>query len=98
MQTKAALRVGLHSRRVVLLSGTPTITKPFDLFNQAALLRPGLLGQDKKAFAKVCCMLPRPAFMWWRAILLWAIAVATLHPPHTSPAPLPLVALSVPHY
>jgi hypothetical protein len=69
MQTKAALRVGLHSRRVVLLSGTPTITKPFDLFNQAALLRPGLLGQDKKAFAKVCCMLPRPAFMWWRAVL-----------------------------
>ena len=42
------------SDRVVLCSGTPSLTKPFDMYNQIDALRLGLLG-DKKTFMHAYC-------------------------------------------
>lgn len=42
------------SARVILCSGTPSLTKPFDMYNQVDALHPGLLG-DKNTFMHVYC-------------------------------------------
>ena len=42
------------SERVVLCSGTPSLTKPFDMYNQIDALQLGLLG-DKKTFMHAYC-------------------------------------------
>lgn len=52
--TKACIRVLSYCKRAVLLTGTPCITKPFNLFYQVNCLIPGLLG-DTESFAKNYC-------------------------------------------
>jgi hypothetical protein len=37
--------------RVVLLSGTPSLSRPYDLFRQVDVLQPGMLGRTKEDFA-----------------------------------------------
>ena len=54
-QTSAVLGLVRHCARAVLCTGTPSLTKPFDLFNQVDALRPGLLGASKRAFAETYC-------------------------------------------
>ncbi|CAM9206983.1 unnamed protein product, partial [Phaeothamnion confervicola] len=40
-QTEVCLRVVRAARRAVLLSGTPSLSRPFDMFSQVNALRPG---------------------------------------------------------
>lgn len=37
--------------RAVLLSGTPSLSRPYDLFRQVDVLQPGILGRTKEDFA-----------------------------------------------
>ncbi|CAJ1355277.1 unnamed protein product, partial [Effrenium voratum] len=50
--TSAILELLKPVARVLLLSGTPSRSSYLDIFTQADLLRPGLLGQDWAAFAR----------------------------------------------
>jgi hypothetical protein len=54
-QTCAITQLLRGVARVVLLSGTPSPTRPLDLFLQCDILRPGLLGNDKYEFIKAYC-------------------------------------------
>ena len=54
-QTSAVLGLVRACARAVLCTGTPSLTKPFDLFNQVDALRPGLLGGSRRAFAETYC-------------------------------------------
>jgi hypothetical protein len=40
--------------RVILLSGTPSLSRPYDLFRQVDVLQPGILGRTKEDFAHRC--------------------------------------------
>ncbi|XVF50048.1 hypothetical protein PTKIN_Ptkin04bG0063400 [Pterospermum kingtungense] len=42
-------------RRIVLLSGTPSLSRPYDIFHQINMLWPGLLGATKYKFAETYC-------------------------------------------
>lgn len=42
-------------RRAIFLSGTPSLTRPYDLWNQVSMLRPGLLGSTRREFADAYC-------------------------------------------
>ncbi|KAE8731957.1 hypothetical protein F3Y22_tig00002338pilonHSYRG00223 [Hibiscus syriacus] len=42
-------------RRIVLLSGTPSLSRPYDIFHQINILWPGLLGETKYKFAETYC-------------------------------------------
>uniref|UniRef100_A0A7N0TNK9 DNA annealing helicase and endonuclease ZRANB3 n=1 Tax=Kalanchoe fedtschenkoi TaxID=63787 RepID=A0A7N0TNK9_KALFE len=54
-EIRSLLDVASKVKRVVLLSGTPSLSRPFDIFNQIDLLWPGLLGKNKYEFAKTYC-------------------------------------------
>ncbi|CAM9154072.1 unnamed protein product, partial [Choristocarpus tenellus] len=49
LQVKTCLSVASKAKRVVMLSGTPSLSKPFDMFNQVDALVPGLLGAGSSA-------------------------------------------------
>jgi hypothetical protein len=53
--TEAARAAATRAARVVFLSGTPSLSKPFDLWNQIAMIRPGLLDADRQRFADAYC-------------------------------------------
>ncbi|XP_047314227.1 DNA annealing helicase and endonuclease ZRANB3-like isoform X1 [Impatiens glandulifera] len=54
-EVKAVLDVSARINRIVLLSGTPSLSRPYDIFQQINMLWPGLLGKDKYEFAKTYC-------------------------------------------
>jgi len=54
-ETKAVLDVARTVKRIVLLSGTPSLSRPYDIFHQIDMLWPGLLGKDKYEFARNYC-------------------------------------------
>ncbi|XP_054821419.1 uncharacterized protein LOC129320183 isoform X2 [Prosopis cineraria] len=54
-EIKAVLDVASTVKRIILLSGTPSLSRPYDIFHQINMLWPGLLGKDKYAFAKTYC-------------------------------------------
>ncbi|CAM6013956.1 unnamed protein product [Sphagnum balticum] len=54
-ETMAVLEVAQSVKRVVLLTGTPSLSRPFDIFHQVDCLRPGLLGKNKYEFASNYC-------------------------------------------
>ncbi|XP_015571924.1 DNA annealing helicase and endonuclease ZRANB3 [Ricinus communis] len=54
-EIKAVLDVAAKVKRMVLLSGTPSLSRPYDIFHQINMLWPGLLGQSKYDFAKTYC-------------------------------------------
>nr|XP_011464335.1 PREDICTED: DNA annealing helicase and endonuclease ZRANB3 isoform X2 [Fragaria vesca subsp. vesca] len=54
-EIQAVLDVARKVERVVLLSGTPSLSRPFDIFHQIDMLWPGLLGKDKFKFAETYC-------------------------------------------
>ena len=68
-QTKALLALLRPVPTLLLLTGTPAVTKLLDMFHQVDLLRPGLLGRTKADFRASCfdaasagheaCKLPR---------------------------------------
>jgi SNF2 family DNA or RNA helicase len=49
--TEAAVAAGAAAARLILLSGTPSLSRPYDLFRQVDVLVPGLLGRSKDEFA-----------------------------------------------
>ncbi|KAK7200716.1 SNF2/RAD54 related DNA helicase [Novymonas esmeraldas] len=53
--TRVAVELGKCTPYCLLLSGTPAIDAPFDLFNQIDMLRPGLLGNTRFEFAMRYC-------------------------------------------
>ncbi len=53
--TLATLDVVSSARRAILLSGTPSLNRPFQLFNQVNALRKGLLGDRRFHFAASYC-------------------------------------------
>ncbi|XP_010491398.1 PREDICTED: DNA annealing helicase and endonuclease ZRANB3-like [Camelina sativa] len=54
-EIKTVLDVAEKVKHIVLLSGTPSLSRPFDIFHQINMLWPGLLGKDKYEFAKTYC-------------------------------------------
>ncbi|XP_074316409.1 uncharacterized protein LOC141652718 [Silene latifolia] len=54
-EIKAVLDVASQTKRIILLSGTPSLSRPFDIFHQIDMLWPGLLGKNKFDFAKTYC-------------------------------------------
>ncbi|OMO51229.1 SNF2-related protein [Corchorus capsularis] len=42
-------------KHIVLLSGTPSLSRPYDIFHQINMLWPGLLGETKYKFAETYC-------------------------------------------
>ncbi|KAK7291135.1 hypothetical protein RIF29_06044 [Crotalaria pallida] len=54
-EVKAVLDVASKVKRIVLLSGTPSLSRPYDIFHQVNMLWPGLLGKTKYEFAKTYC-------------------------------------------
>ena len=55
LQTQVAAEVVKEAAHAILLSGTPALNRPFDLFCQANALWPGLLGAAKEDFARAYC-------------------------------------------
>ncbi|CAL9198400.1 unnamed protein product [Musa hybrid cultivar] len=54
-ETKSVLALAAKIKRIILLSGTPSLSRPYDIFHQINMLWPGLLGKDKYEFAKSYC-------------------------------------------
>ncbi|XP_062116617.1 uncharacterized protein LOC133830616 isoform X2 [Humulus lupulus] len=54
-ETKAVLDMATKVKHVVLLSGTPSLSRPFDIFHQINMLWPGMLGKNKFEFGKTYC-------------------------------------------
>ncbi|KAH6801112.1 SNF2 domain-containing protein / helicase domain-containing protein / HNH endonuclease domain-containing protein [Perilla frutescens var. hirtella] len=54
-ELKVVLDVATKVKHLILLSGTPSLSRPFDIFHQVNMLWPGLLGQTKYEFAKTYC-------------------------------------------
>ncbi|KAG5223509.1 DNA annealing helicase and endonuclease ZRANB [Salix suchowensis] len=52
---RSVLDVAEKVKRTVLLSGTPSLSRPYEIFHQINMLWPGLLGQNKYDFAKTYC-------------------------------------------
>ncbi|GAB4813573.1 hypothetical protein N2152v2_000619 [Parachlorella kessleri] len=53
--TEAVVSAVRLARRAVFLTGTPSLSRPFDLFRQVDALKPGLLGRDRVEFAAAYC-------------------------------------------
>ena len=53
--TETAVQLIKRAKYAVLTTGTPSLTKPFDMFHQIDALRPGMLGQSKWDFAEHYC-------------------------------------------
>ncbi|XP_043725363.1 DNA annealing helicase and endonuclease ZRANB3 isoform X2 [Telopea speciosissima] len=54
-EIQAVLDVAKLVKRIILLSGTPSLSRPYDIFHQIDMLWPGLLGKNKFEFAKNYC-------------------------------------------
>ncbi|CAN8298649.1 unnamed protein product [Cochlearia groenlandica] len=54
-EIQTVLDVAEKVKHIVLLSGTPSLSRPFDIFHQINMLWPGLLGKSKYEFAKTYC-------------------------------------------
>lgn len=55
-ETKAVLELAPNVNHIVLLSGTPSLSRPFDIYHQINMLCPHLLGSDKYDFANKYCL------------------------------------------
>ncbi|KAJ8536294.1 hypothetical protein K7X08_034695 [Anisodus acutangulus] len=49
------LDVATKAKHLILLSGTPSLSRPYDIFHQINIIWPGLLGKTKYDFAKTYC-------------------------------------------
>jgi hypothetical protein len=59
MKAETLVEVVKKTPYALLLSGTPSVTSPFNLYRQVDALHPGLLGLNKFAFADEYCELLR---------------------------------------
>ncbi|XP_042035654.1 DNA annealing helicase and endonuclease ZRANB3 isoform X3 [Salvia splendens] len=58
-ELQVVLDVATKVKHLILLSGTPSLSRPFDIFHQINMLWPGLLGKGKYDFAKTYCSLKK---------------------------------------
>ncbi|RCV13837.1 hypothetical protein SETIT_2G378100v2 [Setaria italica] len=56
-ETEAVLHLASKIERIVLLSGTPSLSRPFDIYHQINMLWPRMLGNNKFDYAKKYCSL-----------------------------------------
>lgn len=63
LRTTAALPLVQRARRALLLSGTPALSRPAELYTQVNALRPGLLGDFHQYGVRYCNGRPTP-FGW----------------------------------
>jgi hypothetical protein len=49
--TEAAIAAARGAARTILLTGTPSLSRPYDLYRQVDVLQPGMLGRTKEDFA-----------------------------------------------
>ncbi|KAF8664147.1 hypothetical protein HU200_054895 [Digitaria exilis] len=56
-ETQAVLHLASKIERIVLLSGTPSLSRPFDIYHQIHMLWPHILGRNKFDYAKKYCSL-----------------------------------------
>ena len=63
--TQAVAALGAAADHVLLLSGTPSLSKPFQMWRQVEIVRPGLLGADKWAFGRAYCTSVRSGAGFW---------------------------------
>lgn len=61
--TEAVVAAAKLARRAILLTGTPSLSRPFDLFRQVDAVVPGLLGASRTAFASAYCNRREVPFM-----------------------------------
>ncbi|XP_077223534.1 SNF2 domain-containing protein / helicase domain-containing protein / HNH endonuclease domain-containing protein isoform X2 [Tasmannia lanceolata] len=54
-EVQSVLDLAAKVKRIILLSGTPSLSRPYDIFHQINILWPGLLGKDKYEFANNYC-------------------------------------------
>ena len=54
-QTAIAQHVTDTAKRIIMLSGTPCVSKPFDVYQQVDILRPGMLGESPRDFGRRYC-------------------------------------------
>jgi SNF2 family DNA or RNA helicase len=50
--TEACVAAVRRAARAVLLTGTPSLARPYDLYRQVDALAPGLLGATKEVFSQ----------------------------------------------
>ncbi|KAL4428086.1 hypothetical protein ABPG75_002175 [Micractinium tetrahymenae] len=65
LHTEAVVSALRLSKRAILLTGTPSLSRPFDLFRQVDAIMPGLLGRSRIDFATAYCNrreVPLPGF------------------------------------
>lgn len=55
LHTEATVTAVKLARRAILLTGTPSLSRPFDLFRQVDAVAPGLLGANRICFASAYC-------------------------------------------
>jgi hypothetical protein len=48
---EAAVAAAQGAARIILLTGTPSLSRPYDLYRQVDVLQPGMLGRTKEDFA-----------------------------------------------
>ncbi|CAN6205974.1 unnamed protein product [Urochloa humidicola] len=58
-ETKAVLHLASKIERIVLLSGTPSLSRPFDIYHQIDMLWPRMLGSNKFDYANKYCSVAR---------------------------------------
>ncbi|KPA76887.1 putative SNF2/RAD54 related DNA helicase [Leptomonas pyrrhocoris] len=63
MYTRAVTAMGKQAPYCLLLSGTPALSSPFDMYNQIDMLRPGLLGPTRFHFAMRYCHITLSPFL-----------------------------------
>lgn len=61
--TRAVTAIGRRAPYCLLLSGTPALSSPFDMYNQVDTLRPGLLGPTRFHFAMRFCHISLTPFL-----------------------------------
>ncbi|GJN32970.1 hypothetical protein PR202_gb21522 [Eleusine coracana subsp. coracana] len=54
-ETTAVLKLAPGIKHIILLSGTPSLSRPFDIYHQINILWPCLLGNNKFDYAKKYC-------------------------------------------
>jgi hypothetical protein len=96
LHTEAVVCCLKLARRAILLTGTPSLSRPFDLFRQVDAVMPGLLGANRVAFAASYCNrreVPLPG--GWPSGWMGAQALSLLQPLHKSWGHLPAAGLPV---
>lgn len=54
-QTNAVRSVCSNAEHIIFLTGTPSLNKPFDLFNQINMIRADVLPNNRKGFGRIYC-------------------------------------------